>query len=137
MKLLDQILDRETRARALECAILSRLLLDPRSLDGYGQIELSDEAQFIASVIANHPSTASRGLLSSVEHAITIDAGPTNPSELNVARYARIEDMARDVDRLPVGEVALAGALLDVVLLLGSVRADDAVLVARQRRRAA
>lgn len=119
MMLADALIDRATRSRACETALVALVALDPGAIAFYDGVMLSPETILLLDIILERPSAVRAAFL------------PTIRAALNEAHAFRDVDdsLCRDVMMLAesaaavtVADLASVGSLVDVVTMLRDVR---------------
>lgn len=115
------MVSRETRGDALEVALVARVLLDPLSLRGFGQIPLTPQASALVGSIIAQPSVAA------IDSTLLV-------SDQDERQWPGLTALARQAGSVTVQDVAACGSLPLIVDLLRDVRLQAAL---GQRRRSA
>jgi hypothetical protein len=133
MMLLDQLVGRATRRRALETALAAYVLLDESLAERIGTLPLSGEPIVLLNVIIGEPQMAKVALVPCVRVALrTARNLPSGVSWLDEqlqhfladdrARPRDVLRLARDIARVTVQDLSAVGTFGLVVDLLASER---------------
>jgi hypothetical protein len=115
MSLFDEVIDRSTRASALESALVAHAVLDARSLDGL-TLWLSPATCAVLEIIADSPTAARADLIGQAHLAASISDDRTLATQIIA--------IAEHVSTITVAELAAVGDIEHVIDLLDSVQRD-------------
>lgn len=120
--LAEMVLDRTTRARALEIALLGHVLIDAKAPHRIGAVPLSAAAMMLVGLI-QQDHTASRAALVAYAriqlrllHAVGV---------VDRSRCRDVLRLASHASRVSVGDLAGVGQIENVARLLWSIRDDE------------
>ena len=122
-KLADLMVDRRSRARACELAIIAHALLDPGSVRFRDAIFVSREAALVLDAIVDQPETARVALVATVQVAARCRR---NVDRIAVETMREAGRLAREAETVTIMDLAAAGSLDIVVMLLADAQAHPA-----------
>lgn len=105
------MLDRTTRVRSYELAIVARAWLEPTAIQQCGPFKLSGPAAEVLAVILEWPRLVRTA---GVRATVDIHASEKRASAFEVAAFAD------DAERITVADLASLGELRDIITALGS-----------------
>lgn len=118
----DGLVDRRTRMRTLEAAVVAHRLLAPEAIDPFRQVPLSADATTLVDLIADDPACSRSALVSYARARLRLAWAAGAVSTESCRAVIRL---ALTVSRTSVGDLASVGSFSHVVRLLASIRHDE------------